>query len=271
MNTTTILNNGHTVPLLGFGTWQVQGTSGQAAIQTALEVGYRHIDTAEMYQNHTIVGAAIKASAIPREELFITSKLGLSQRSSSEVVQATTQYLEELQLTYLDLLLIHWPDSTSNLNETLAGLQQVQEQGLVNSIGVSNFSINHLEQVTDLGVKIQMNQVEIHPTLPQDELVEYCQRHEIHVTAYCPLGRTEDLQQPIIKEIAAKKNTNAASVIVRWLMQQQIITIPKASSREHIQANFAALSIMLTPEEMALIDTIEPTNNRLVHPDFAEF
>jgi 2,5-diketo-D-gluconate reductase B len=271
MNTTTILNNGKEIPLLGFGTWKVQDTVGLHAIQTALQVGYRHIDTAEMYQNHAIVNQAIATSGIARSDLYITTKLGLNKRSTAEVIQAAAQYLEELGLSYIDLLLIHWPDSTLDINATLLGLQEVQAQGLVRSIGVSNFTIPHLEEVLDLGVQIQMNQVEIHPTLPQHALVEYCQRHSIHITAYSPLGRTHDLQLPIITEIATNKNVHPSSIVLRWLIQKEIIAIPKASHIEHMQANFSALSITLTEEEMHRIDAITENNNRLVNPDFAEF
>lgn len=271
MNNTLSLNNKQEIPLLGFGTWQVQAGTGKQAILTALEVGYKHIDTAEMYQNHAIVGQAIKESNVPRESLFITSKLGLDKRSSTAVTAATTQYLQELQLDYLDLLLIHWPDKQSNMQETLQGLAQVQNSGLVRSIGVSNFTVEHLKQVQNSGITIQMNQVELHPTLPQTELVTYCQEQHIAVTAYCPLARGQALQLPAVQVIAAAKQVQPSAVVLRWLLQQNIIAIPKASSKEHIQANFAALSLSLTETEMANITNQTEQNNRLVHPEFAEF
>lgn len=265
------LNTGHTIPLLGFGTWKLNGLEGKEAIKTALEVGYRHIDTAEMYDNHTQVAAAIKQSGIVRDELFITSKLGLERRSTAEVRNAIEQYLTELELEYLDLLLIHWPDSSTDLEETLTAMKIAQEAGLVHNIGVSNFTIKHLEQVEQIGIPIQNNQIELHPTLQQPELVEYCQKRTISVTAYCPLGRTADLTHPTIATIASECDTSAAQVILQWLRAKHIIAIPKAGSKKHMISNFASLQSELTPEYIDQIDQISAQNNRLVEPEFAEF
>jgi len=183
MQTTLTLNNGQQIPMIGYGTWKVRAEEGYQGVKHALEAGYKHIDTAEIYNNHFVIAKALQEAGVPREKLYITSKLWMDKRSSKAAQEATKQYLKELKIDYLDLLLIHWPDSSVDVMETLQGMKEVQQQGLVRSIGVSNFTENHIQPILDAGINIQMNQIELHPSLPQPKLVAFCQQHSIAVTA----------------------------------------------------------------------------------------
>lgn len=259
------------MPVLGFGTWLLKGDDARRAVETALQEGYRHIDTADRYENHHEVGEAMQASGVAREEIFLTTKVWHDRLHRDDILADTTRFLEELRMDYLDLLLIHWPNKAIPLEESLHALGDLQQQGIVRGIGVSNFSIKHIEDVMKSGIVIDNNQIEIHPTFPQHELVEYCLQHDITVTAYSPLGRSADLQHPVIMEIAEKHAAPSAAVILAWLRQRGIIAIPKAEKLEHIRGNLASLKLTLTDDDIAAIDALQPQDHRLVDPEWSEF
>ena len=264
------LNTGANMPALGFGTWELTGQTCVQAVTKALAVGYRHIDTALMYDNHKEVGQAIKNSGVQREDLFITSKVWRDSLTSQGIINACNQTLKELDCEYLDMYLIHWPNSDVPIEETLGAMQQLKEQGAVKHIGVSNFSIKHLKDALATGIQFSNNQVEFHPSLYQKELQEFCNQNNIILTAYSPLGRGEDLNLKVIQNLAEKYSKSPAQVVLNWILKKGIAAIPKASNPEYIQDNFMALEWDLAPEAIALIDELNQ-KNRIVNPGFSEF
>ncbi len=258
------------IPVLGSGTWQVKGEQCVQAVEIALEIGYRHIDTAKAYGNHHEIGQVLKRSSIPREELFITSKLWRDFLHKSQVAPELKQTLEELQLDYLDLYLIHWPDSSVPIRETLEALQECKEQGLIKALGVSNFTVAHLNEAATAGVEISNNQVEFHPSLNQEELKDFCDKHGIRVTAYSPIAQGQDLELPLIQKLAQKYDRSPSQVVLNWLIRKNIVAIPRSKDRKHLLDNWKTLEWELRPEEVKQIDQIGG-HNRLVKPSFHEF
>jgi diketogulonate reductase-like aldo/keto reductase len=267
---TLTLPNGIVVPLLGFGTWQLQGDECVQAVETALEVGYRHIDTADAYGNHQQVAEAIKNSGISRRELFITTKVWRDKLEKEQVIDSANRFLEELQTPYIDLLLIHWPNNEVPIEESLEGFAQLLEDKKIKAIGVSNFTIRHLQQALDTDVPVVNNQIELHPTFNQKELRQFCKNNKISITAYSPIGRANDLEQPIILRLADKYGVSPSQVILNWIISQQIIAIPKSSTRDHIEDNFKAIDWELSDDDMLTIEQI-PQGERMGNPTFAEF
>jgi len=270
MTKTFTLSDGTSIPAIGFGTWQLNGEVCQQSVETALELGYRHIDTADRYQNHREVAAAVKASGVAREELFITTKIWHDQLHKDTVAASVERFLQELETDYIDLLLIHWPNKTIPLEETLRAMEQAKASGHVKTIGVSNFTQAHLQQALALGSPITVNQVEFHPSLNQRELRVFCEEHGIHITAYSPIAQGQDLELEEIITIAAAHDKTPAQVIINWLVSIGIIVIPRSTKRERMADALAAIDFTLTPAEIEAIDAIGGTN-RLVNPDFNEF
>ncbi len=258
------------IPQLGLGTWQLTGRNCHNAILTALRLGYRHIDTAWIYDNQEVIGKALKESKISRNNLFITSKVWRDQLHYHDVLQQCDETLQQLQTDYLDLYLIHWPNSAIDMKETFQALHELHQQGKILNIGVSNFTISHLEQAGKISKKISMNQVEFHPYLNQQKLLDYCSKNKIKITAYSPLGRGKILNDKTITEIAKIHNKSPAQVCLRWLIQKGMIVIPKASSEHHLKSNMEIFDFKLTEKEMQHINSIA-TNKRIVNPGFSEF
>jgi diketogulonate reductase-like aldo/keto reductase len=265
------LNSGVHIPRVGFGTWHLTGETAQTAISTALSVGYRHIDTADRYGNHEDVAAALNNSEQMREDVFITTKLWFDTLSYDDVHAATERFLNELQTTYIDQLLIHWPNRDIPMQETLTAMQELTDTGKVRSLGVSNCTVNHIRDALETGVTIDVNQVEMHPTLNQTELKQFCDEHGIIITAYSPNGQGHDLQQPVIQELAQQYGRPPAQIVLSWLLAKGIVIIPRSSNPEHIEENFRAQEFLLTDEEVARIDAIEEQDNRLVVREFSDF
>ncbi len=258
------------IPLLGFGTWELTGAEGIAAITKALEVGFRHLDTADKYGNHKEVGQAIKNSGIPRSELFLTSKVWRSDLHYDDVLKAVKRFLKELDTDYLDLLLIHWPNKNIPLDETLSAMTQLKNDGLIKNIGVSNFTIRHLEEALKQNVEILTNQVEFHPSFNQKELKDSCDQHNILLTAYSPLGQGVDVKLPLIIELAEEYQRSPAQVVLNWFISKNIVAIPRTSKPERIEDMFKTMEWKLDPEDVHAIDNIN-TNTRLINPNFSEF
>lgn len=258
------------IPQLGFGTWMLLGDECVEGVKKALETDYRHIDTADKYGNHKEVGKAIRESGIDRKEIFLTTKVWTTNLNEQPLKNDANRFLEELDTDYIDLLLIHWPNRQIPIEETLDAMNDLRSEGLIRSIGVSNFTEKHIEKALKTGVKIVNNQVEIHPTFAQNELVEYCQKNGITVTAYSPLGRGADLGIPIIQDIAKKHSSTEAQIIIAWLLSRDLIVIPKATSPERIEENYKSSEIKLSEEDIEKINSLDKVE-RLIAPAWNEF
>ncbi|MCB0322985.1 MAG: aldo/keto reductase [Bdellovibrionales bacterium] len=263
------LADGHSIPILGLGTWQLRGKACTAAVEAALEIGYRHIDTAVLYENHQAIAPALRQ--VPRSDLFITSKIPSDALEYESVLVQTERALDELRCEYLDLLLIHWPNAAVPLDETLRAFSRLRDEGKIRSIGVSNFTVTRLkEALTFADLPIVTNQVEFHPFLHQRELLSFCEQAKVVLTAYSPLARGKVLEDAELLRTAKRHQATAAQVALRWAMQKGIVVIPKATSRERLQENFDSLKLSLHHEEMQQIDALH-RDQRLVAPDWADF
>lgn len=262
--------NGNVIPALGFGTWKLEGEDAFNATLKALEVGYRHIDTADKYGNHREVGKAIRDAKVQRPEIFLTTKIWHSELSAENLRRSAERFLEELQTDYIDLLLIHWPNRNISLEESLKAMDQLKEKGIIRNIGVSNFTARHLKDCLKSGVEVVNNQVELHPTFGQFGLVDFAKEHGIITTAYSPLGRGADLQLPELLRIAEKYGKTVPQVIINWIISRGIIAIPKASGEEHIRENFEALDFDLASDDIEAINNLDK-GERLIDNDWSEF
>jgi diketogulonate reductase-like aldo/keto reductase len=267
----TTLQSQIKMPLLGFGTWHLTGTEGRAAIQEALATGYCHLDTADRYGNHREVAAALQESGLQRDEVFITSKVWRDDLHYEDVTNAAERFLNELDTTYIDLLLIHWPNSSIPLAETLDALNELKRNGKIRAIGVSNFTVAHLQEAAEIGTQIDVNQVEFHPSLNQKALKQYCDARGIVLTAYSPTAQGADLELPVIRELAEQYGKTPAQIIINWLLRKGIAAIPRSGNPEHIRENFAAATFALSEEDVEKIDAHWPAGNRILNPTFAEF
>ncbi|MEF8827126.1 MAG: aldo/keto reductase, partial [Halapricum sp.] len=229
------------VPAIGLGTWQLTGADCRRAVETALEVGYRHLDTAQAYGNEREVGDEIAAADVDREEIFLTTKLDTPNRSYQRVVDSTRASLDRLGTDYVDLLLIHQPNylTRTSHEETLRAMADLVDEGLVRHVGVSNFGVEKLRAAREASdVPIFTDQVQYHPYWDQTELLDYCRVHDVLLTAYSPLARGGVLDDPVLERIGNRYGKSPAQVALRWLLQQDgVVTVPKATSREHIEAN----------------------------------
>ncbi len=256
------------VPALGLGTWQLTGRRCRQAIEDALELGYRHVDTAQMYGNEREVGAAIGASGIPADDLWVTTKLDNDAHDPDAVRTTTEESLAQLGLDRVDLLLVHWPVEFDILPATCGACLELCEAGLVRHLGVSNFTKEQLEEA-HRHAPIFAVQVEYHPFLDQDELIEECRTREVLFTAYSPLARGRVLRDETIARIAQGHGRTPAQVTLRWLLDQGIAAIPKASSRAHLAENLEVSNFDLTGEDRRAIRYLTERRHRIVDPDFA--
>lgn len=264
---TITLNDGHTIPQLGFGVWQVSTEDIVPAVRKALEVGYRHIDTAAIYGNEEGVGQAIKESGIPRDQLFVTTKLWNDRHG--DVRAAITESLSKLGLDYLDLYLTHWPVPQQNkyLDAWLA-MEEAQRDGLTRSIGVSNHQREHLELILDKRtVTPAVNQIEVHPTLTQDAMVDFDKSKGIVTEAWSPLGQAKDLENPVITELAEQLGRTPAQVILRWHLQRGLVVFPKSVTPKRIEENFDVFGFELDDAAMQKIAGLDDSNRIGPDPD----
>jgi len=253
---------------LGLGTWRLKGHECTEAVVRAIGLGYRHLDTAEMYGNEDAVGEAIASAGVPRREIHLTTKVWWENLGSMD--RAIEASLAKLRTDYVDLYLIHWPAPDMDLPAVIKSLVRVQEQGLARAIGVANFNVALLRRaVEELGAPIACNQVEYHVLLGQDRLVQYCQSKGVPVVAYAPLAQGRLAQHEELRAIAQKHGATPAQVALKWLLDQDgVAAIPKAARRESQQANLDALRIKLDDTDRAAIAML-PKTNRFVNPGFA--
>ena len=258
------------IPILGFGTWQLTGKTCAQGVQTALEKGYTHIDTADIYGNHKEVALGIKNSGINRKDIFLTTKVWRDKLHENDIKKSAQRFLEELQTDYIDLLLVHWPNKDIPIKETLEALRELQKETIIKVFGLSNFTIPLLQQALDTKVQFVNNQVELHPSLYQRELKEFCDKNNIVITAYSPIAQGADLEIPIIQSLANKYTKTPAQIILSWIMKKNIVVIPRSSNPKRIQENLDAVSLELSDEDSQKIDELN-MHNRIVRPSFAPF
>ena len=264
MTSTTVptlaFNDGHTIPQLGFGVYRVDPDQTERIVSDALEVGYRHIDTASLYGNEHGVGRAIEASGIPRDELFITTKLWNSDQGAQQPLDAIDLSLEKLGLDRVDLYLIHWPVPSRNLFvETWKAFEQIKADGKATSIGVSNFRTQDLDRLAaETGTVPVINQVELHPLFTQVPLRDYDAAHGILTESWGPLGHAavDMFQEPAIAAAATAHGVSPAQVIIRWHLQNGLVVIPKSNARERMAQNFDVFGFELTAQELAGISAL---------------
>ncbi len=255
---------GEEVPALALGTWNLTDDECVRAVRWALELGYRHVDTAQDYGNEREVGHAIATSDVPREECFVTTKLWPSNYRYDDVLESTRASLDRLGTEYVDLLLMHWPHPFVPTEETLGAMADLVDEGLVRHVGVSNFSRSRLEEARELSRKsILADQVQYHPHRDRSDLLEYCRREEVMLTAYSPLVHGGLIDDDRLAAIGSKYEKTAPQVALRWLVQQEMVaTIPKAATRSHLVANIAIFDFSLTDEEMQQV--ADPSRLRTV-------
>ena len=243
------------VPALGLGTWRMTGSTCRRAVSTALELGYRHIDTAQLYGNERDVGAALSDAGIDREELFVTTKLAPANRDHDGVIDSTRASLRRLDTDYVDLLLIHQPNPLADRAETIDAMNELVEDGAVRHIGVSNFGVDQLDDARDRSAApILTNQVQYHPFWDQTRMLDYCQIHDLILTAYSPLGHGGAVGDDLLSDIGARYDKTGPQVALRWLVQQEgVSTIPKSTSPAHLESNLAIFDFELTEQEMRAI------------------
>ncbi|MRG85105.1 aldo/keto reductase [Salinibacillus xinjiangensis] len=264
------LNNGVKMPQLGFGVWQVENDQATTAVSKALEVGYRSIDTAMIYQNEKGVGKAIHDASVPREDLFITTKVWNSDQGYENTLRAFDESLERLGLDYVDLYLIHWPTPEfDDYVDTYKAMEKLYHDGRVKAIGVCNFEIEHLERLlNECEVKPVLNQIECHPFLAQNEIKEFCAKHDIFVEAWSPLDQGgEALRDEVVNKIAESHQKTPAQVVLRWHLQNNTIVIPKSVTPSRIEENFNVFDFELTAEEMEQINQLNRDRRNGPHPN----
>jgi diketogulonate reductase-like aldo/keto reductase len=258
------------MPTFGLGTWENEDHDQCVeSVRTALEMGYRHIDTAQAYRNEDAVGEGIAAADVDREDVYLATKIWISNLSYDDVHASFEDSLSRLGTDYVDLLYIHWPARSYDPPETLRAFDELYDEGKIRDVGVSNFEPEHVEEAREiLDAPVFANQVECHPLLPQTELQEYAAETGLELVAYSPLKRGEIFDQPTIAAIADDHGVSAAQVSLAWLREKGITAIPKATSEAHIRDNWESLALELSAEEIQRIDDIG-TVDRHINPDFA--
>lgn len=259
-----ILHNGIKIPCIGYGTWLTTNEQASDAVKTAIELGYRHIDTAAKYENEEGVGNGILASGIDRKELFVTSKVWNDNRGYDKTMASFEKTLADLKLDYLDLFLIHWPASPLQYDDynavnrsTWKAMVELYKAGKIRAIGVSNFLPHHLDALVESEVVPMVNQIEFHPGQMQTETLEYCRRHNILVEAWGPLGRGKMLGNPTLVSIAQKYNKTVAQLCIRWCLQNGTLPLPKSVTPARISENADVFDFVISDEDMTTINAME--------------
>jgi len=263
---------GASIPSLGFGTWAARGDECAQAVTWALESGYRHVDTAAVYANEEAVGDGIRASRVPRGEIFLTTKVGPDDIDEGKLERSAEASLKRLGFDHVDLLLIHWPSPKIPLKRSLGALAKAKRRGLTRHIGVSNFTPALIAEAVALSEEpVVTNQCEYHPRLDQSRLIAACRQKDVSFTSYCPLGRAGDiLTAPKVTAIAKRHGKTPAQVLLRWQVQQQgVIAIPKSANRQRIAENIAIFDFALDDAEMGVLFGLAIPQGRIVSPAWA--
>ncbi|MDE2486458.1 MAG: aldo/keto reductase [Alphaproteobacteria bacterium] len=259
------LNDGRTIPQIGLGVWRTPDDVAVTAVRAALEAGYRHVDTAAMYQNEAGVGQGLRASGVPREAVFVTTKLWNDDQGYDRALRALDASLQRLGLDYLDLWLIHWPSPRRGLYaETWKALVRAREEGRAKSIGVSNFEVEHLDRIIgETGVTPVINQIECHPRFQQRRLREANLERGVRTESWSPLGQGQLLSDPVIGAIAEKHGRTPAQVIIRWHIDSGLVVIPKSVHPDRIVQNFDVAGFSLDADDMARIEALDDPDGRI--------
>lgn len=253
------------VPAIGMGTYRLKGQDGINAIRNALLIGYRHLDTAQLYDNEDEVGTAILESGVPRHEIFLTTKVWPSNLGKERLIPSVEESLEKLKTDYVDLLLVHWPHPEMPVAEYIDDFMELKKKGFTKQIGVSNFNITQIKAALLAGAQIVTNQVEFHPWINQTKLLAFMQQQNLPLTAYCPLGQGKLISNKKLEDLAATYVRSPAQIILRWMMQKEnILAIPKSSNIYRLKENISLFDFELTEREMNMIDAWRLENIRIV-------
>jgi 2,5-diketo-D-gluconate reductase B len=268
--TQAVTAHGARIPLLGLGTWDVRGRTCARIVEQALRLGYRHIDTAQMYDNEAEVGDGVRASGVKRDEVFVTTKIWPTHFSPPELLRTTKECLVRLRMSEVDLLLLHWPNPNIPLSETIGALCKVKRDGLARHIGISNFTVALVEEAVGLATEpLACNQIEVHPFLDQTKVISACRKHGLAVVAYTPLARGRAMRDPVLTEIGKQHGKSAVQVCLRWLVQQDIVVIPRTQKVERLSSNAALFDFTLSDAEMKLIGGLAHPGGRVVNYSFS--
>lgn len=263
--------NGASIPTIGLGTWQLRGEACSQAVVQALEIGYRHIDTAAMYGNEEAVGEGLRSGGVDRDQIFVTTKVWYTDLHRDDLMRSAEASLKRLGLSQVDLLLIHWPNRDIPLEETIPALCDARRQGLARHIGVSNFTVALLDRAVALASEpLVANQCEYHPYLDQDAVLSRCRHHGLAFTSYSPIARGGLLDEPAIREIASRHGRTPAQIALRWHVQQPgVVAIPKSGNADRIRQNIDLFDFALTGEEIAQISGLSHPNGRTISPEWS--
>ena len=262
--------NGAKIPAIGLGTWELRGRTCARLVEQALRLGYRHIDTAQIYENEREVGEGLRASKIRRDEIFVTTKIWTNHFAPHDLERSTKESLTKLRLTEVDLLLLHWPNPQVPLSETLGALAHVKKIGMARHIGVSNFTVALIDEAVALCPEpLVCDQVEYHPYLDQTKVLEACARHGLTLVAYSPIAKGRITGDELLEQIGRKYRKTAAQICLRWLVQQNVIAIPRTSKIERLSENIEIFDFELSGEEMRQIIQMGSPKGRLTDFGFA--
>jgi 2,5-diketo-D-gluconate reductase B len=257
--------HGARIPLIGLGTWELKGRACARIVEQALRLGYRHVDTAQMYDNERDVGEGVRASGLKRDDVFITTKIWPSHFTPRDFARAAKERLVQLRMSEVDLLLLHWPNPRVPLAETIGALCQAKKDGLARHIGVSNFTVALIEEAAGHTTEpLVCNQIEVHPFLDQSTVVTAARRHGMAIVAYSPIARGRVKSDPLLAGVGRAHGKTPAQVCLRWLVQQDIAVIPRTSRIERLSENLAIFDFDLSPAEMAEIGKLARRDGRIV-------
>jgi diketogulonate reductase-like aldo/keto reductase len=261
---------GARIPAIGLGTWELRGRACARLVEQALRLGYRHIDTAQIYENEREVGEGLRISGVPRNEIFVTTKVWTSHFAPHDLERSTKESLNRLRLSEVDLLLLHWPNPRVPLSETVDALAHVRKLGMAKHIGLSNFTVSLMEEAVEkCPAPLVCNQVEYHPYLDQSRVREACIRNEMALVAYSPIAKGKVRKDEVLSGIGKAHGKSAAQVCLRWLMQQNVSAIPRTSKLERLSENFEVFDFELSEAEMAAITALGSRDGRLTDFGFS--
>ncbi|MBI4273781.1 MAG: aldo/keto reductase [Rhizobiales bacterium] len=260
-------SHGARIPQIGLGTMTLKGKVCVDAVSAALKMGYRHLDTATFYDNEREVGEGLRASGVKRDEVFVTTKVRHTDLKADDFARAVDKSLAVMQLPVVDLLLIHWPNPQVPMTESIGALCKAKREGKTRHIGVANFTVALLDEAAKLASEsLVTNQIEVHPFLDQSKVIFACKRHGIAVTAYCPIARGKVPGAEVLERVGKAHGKSSAQISLRWLIQQELIPIPRTATPAHLAANLAVFDFKLSGAEMAEIAKLRRPNGRVVNP-----